>query len=200
MTETYKDIEGYEGLYQVSNYGKVIGLLRNKELKADSSSGYKRVTLSKNGITTRYLIHRLVATAFIFNLNNKPHINHIDNNPSNNHTDNLEWVNHSENMTHAHKQGRLANIEASNAAVPVNYLRYEELHRERLGERFIAYYPPKQVLETYREGKKEKAAIKYVCSECNNIRIGVVGWKELRELNGVCPNCQNYVNVDEDIV
>lgn len=121
--ETWKDIKGFEELYEVSNYGNVRAKYREfigkdgklkkyheRLLKPDTSvikRGYARVTLSKDGIVTRYQVHRLVAGAFIPNPENKPFINHIDNNGLNNHVDNLEWCSHSENMIHAQKQGRL---------------------------------------------------------------------------------------------
>lgn len=201
MSIVTKDIQGYEGEYLISSLGTVTSLKRNITLKEDIAvSGYRRVTLSSEGNTKRYLVHRLVAQTFIPNPENKPHINHIDNDPNNNSVDNLEWCTHSENMIHAHKQGRLANIKASQAAVSVNYLRYTEMHKEKLGERFIAYYPPYAVLDTPRGGKKEKSAVKYICMECSEVRIGIVGWKELREHLGLCPNCQAKVIVDEDIV
>lgn len=117
----YKDIENYEGLYQVSSNGTVRSLPRiivNKNgneqrynglvLKPDINElGYCRVTLSKNHSTKRFAVHHLVGKAFISNPENKPHINHIDNTPSNNDVSNLEWCTHSENMIHAQKQGRL---------------------------------------------------------------------------------------------
>jgi len=120
----WKTIENYEGLYEVSNTGQVKALEREiinkngriqkypeKILKHDlntmSFTTYSRVTLCKNHTTKRFLVHRLLAKAFIPNPLNKEHINHIDNNGQNNYTANLEWCTHSENMIHAEKQGRL---------------------------------------------------------------------------------------------
>lgn len=122
--EQWKQIKGYEGLYEVSNLGKVRSLDRTiinkrgtpqkyngKTLKWDiaehTHSSYARVTLSKDHKTKRYSVHRLVAEAFIVNLDNKECVNHIDNNALNNNVSNLEWCTHSENMIHAQKQGRL---------------------------------------------------------------------------------------------
>lgn len=93
---------GYEGLYQISSWGRVKSLSRidsrghkRKEKMRDLSTdkdGYKYIGLSKKGEKRKnYRIHRLVATAFIPNPNNLPYINHKDTNPSNNHVDNLEW-------------------------------------------------------------------------------------------------------------
>ena len=112
--EVWKDIEGYEGFYQVSNLGRVKSLLNRFPntkgiciMKEEIiPKGYKRVYLSKP-YRKRFLVHRLVAKAFIPNPDNKPDINHIDNNPSNNTATNLEWCNQSENLLHAQKQHRL---------------------------------------------------------------------------------------------
>lgn len=117
----YQDIEGYEGLYQVDNYGNVRALPRiiinkngkeqyypTKQLKPDvGKMGYHRVTLCKGHTTKRFLVHQLVGKAFIENKEMLPQINHKDNDPTNNCVDNLEWVTHSGNMIHAQKQGRL---------------------------------------------------------------------------------------------
>ncbi len=90
--EIWKDIEGYEELYQVSNFGRVKSLINNIIMIPNiDNKGYYKIDLRKKGKTTRYSIHRLVAQAFISNPDNLPFINHIDENPSNNHVDNLEW-------------------------------------------------------------------------------------------------------------
>ena len=95
MEEIWKDIDGYEGIYQVSNMGQVKSLdrmvtnidgvtymVRGRILRqANDDKGYKRVTLSKNCITKNYQVHRLVAIAFIPNPNNYPVVNHLDETP-----------------------------------------------------------------------------------------------------------------------
>lgn len=92
MEEIWKDIEGYEGFYQVSNMGRVRGLRRNIILKIKiARNGYERVHLYKNKGYKHFLIHRLVANAFIPNPNNLPQVNHKDENKTNNCVDNLEW-------------------------------------------------------------------------------------------------------------
>ena len=103
MKELWHEIVGFEEDYQVSNFGKVKSYKRkNKSILKESLSkrGYKRVTLYKNNKQFYYSVHRLVATAFIPNPENKPHINHIDGNKMNNNVDNLEWCNQSENILH----------------------------------------------------------------------------------------------------
>lgn len=117
MKEIWKDIAGYEGLYQVSNLGRVKSFERrwrtgknnnikrkHKEMiisKSKQIKSYHVVTLYKNNIQTQKGVHRLVAKAFIPNPENKPQVNHKDGNKLNNHINNLEWVTIKENMRHA---------------------------------------------------------------------------------------------------
>lgn len=115
MQEIWKDIKGYEGLYQISNLGRVKSLKRiekfyhNKEDKilkaAKCGNCYLKVILCKNNIKRNLMIHRLVAETFISNPENKVTVNHIDGNKHNNCVDNLEWNSYSENIKHAYKLG-----------------------------------------------------------------------------------------------
>ena len=95
--EIWKDIEGFEGYYQVSNMGRVKSLNyrrtgKEKILKGyDNGYGYLRVMLSKEGKNKQYRINRLVAQAFIENPDNLPEVNHKDKVRTNNCVDNLEW-------------------------------------------------------------------------------------------------------------
>ena len=105
MVEIWKDIPGYEGIYAVSNFGKVKSLQRTRKGSYGSirivyekilnhkidKDGYHIVTLSKEGKTKCIGVHRLVAQAFLPNIYNLPMVNHKDENPSNNFVDNLEW-------------------------------------------------------------------------------------------------------------
>ena len=85
VREVWKDIPQYEGLYQVSNFGRVWSVRSQKVLKPRLSHGYERVALyARNGKIKDELIHRLVGLAFIPNPNHLPQINHIDQNKSNN--------------------------------------------------------------------------------------------------------------------
>ena len=101
--EEWRDIEGYEGLYQVSNMGRVRSLnyMHTGKIREISQrtkkTGYQDVLLHKNGKRKLWSVHRLVATAFIPNPDNKPEVDHIDTNPSNNNVDNLRWVTSLEN-------------------------------------------------------------------------------------------------------
>lgn len=116
--EEWKEIPGYEKLYEASTYGNI----RTCEGKVTSNSryetrvwkqrilkqktdkgGYKRVSLWLDGKNKDYLVHRLVALTFIDKIEEKELINHKDSNPSNNLVENLEWCNHYENLIHAYQ-------------------------------------------------------------------------------------------------
>ena len=109
MEEIWKDIKGYEGLYQVSNLGRIksfprIGTQTKKErIKkfVKSFNGYYRVSLWKNGKSQVVSVHRLVVKAFINNMNDNLQVNHIDGNKENNAIYNLELVTPKENIKHA---------------------------------------------------------------------------------------------------
>ena len=105
--EIWKDIEGYEGLYQVSNYGNVRSLnyanrgFVKKLVPKISNRGYQWVELAQNGKRRQITIHRIVATAFINNPNNYPVVNHKDENKTNNNVENLEWCTRSYNVKYS---------------------------------------------------------------------------------------------------
>jgi hypothetical protein len=94
----WKDIEGYDGAYQVNQYGEVRSTKRNSKVALnDNGIGYKFIRLWKRNHEQKYYVHRLVALSFIPNVNNHPLVDHIDNNPSNNTLNNLRWVDKSLN-------------------------------------------------------------------------------------------------------
>ena len=109
--EEWKDIKGFEGLYQISNFGKVkrmryINKNTNKEQERIKvlklrKDGYYEVALYKDGKPKYIQVHRLVAGAFLQNPNNLPQVNHKDGNKQNNYVENLEWVTISENVLHS---------------------------------------------------------------------------------------------------
>ena len=119
--ENWKDIQGYEGFYQVSDCGNVKSLARDVYnprgnvyhleekilVPLLNSKGYQFVHLYKNGTSKAILIHRLVALAFIPNPENKPMINHKDENPLNNCVNNLEWCTAQYNANYGTRNERI---------------------------------------------------------------------------------------------
>ena len=105
MKEQWKIIDEYPN-YQVSDLGRVMNKKTGRVLNLDRrKDGYLQVDLLKDGKKKLFLVHRLVATAFIENPYNKPCVNHIDGCKSNNYVENLEWCSHSENMKHSYRTG-----------------------------------------------------------------------------------------------
>ena len=105
-----KILNGWKGIFQISNTGKVRRLYKRgpKELKSVvKRGGYKGVLLKANGIFKCELIHRLVATAFIPNPDNLPHVNHKDEDKTNNSIDNLEWCDAKYNNNYGTKGKRI---------------------------------------------------------------------------------------------
>ena len=104
MEEIWKDIEGTDGRYQVSNFGRVRSFARNPKgiiLKTQIYRSYESVGICKTrGKSQTTPVHRLVAQAFVPNPNNYPEVNHKDENKSNNRADNLEWCTRQYNMSY----------------------------------------------------------------------------------------------------
>lgn len=178
MEEIWKDIKGYEGIYQVSNTGKVrrIGKCSNqytswetkRELKAgDNGSGYKFVNLSHHNNQKQKYIHRLVAQAFI----EKPKcdeyltVNHKDGNKNNNDVNNLEWATQSENNQHAYDVLNKKTLK-NNPKVSKVVIQYD------LNDNKIKQYP--SIREAERKTNINSSSISEVC---RNIRSTAGGFK-----------------------
>ena len=118
--ETWRDIAGYEGLYEVSDLGNVRSLnyLRTGQTRIlkpmKTPKGYQQVHLCKDGNIKKNYVHRLVAQAFIENPNNLPEINHKDENKENNAVTNLEWCDHKYNINHGTCIERVAKANTNN--------------------------------------------------------------------------------------
>lgn len=124
MSEIWKDIHGYERIYQISNLGRVKAkgnpyFCNGKQLDSDgrilkpqpNSKGYLRIYLTKNGSKKYFFIHRLVAEHFIPNPDELDTVNHKDFNPQNNSTENLEWTTRKGNMRYSADRGRFDHTE-----------------------------------------------------------------------------------------
>lgn len=131
--EFWKQIVGFEGLYEVSNNGKIKSLGNGKSTNSNTkkerfltikvtTNGYTKVKLSKNSKRFYFSVHRLVALNFIENPSNKREVNHIDGNKLNNCVDNLEWITSSDNQKHAFGLGLQKSIKGKDhlQSIPIN--------------------------------------------------------------------------------
>lgn len=125
MDEQWKDVVGYEGLYQVSNLGRIkclpktihYGWYNNKVVEQREMikkntldrNGYLFTILTKDGVRKNHLIHRLVAQSFLPNPNDYECVNHKDENKTNNYVDNLEWCSHKYNSNYGTIRQRISN-------------------------------------------------------------------------------------------
>lgn len=150
MKEIWKSVVGYEGLYEVSNLGRVKGVERklphnrNKNLtyirkeklltSTKMNNGYLRVEMSNNGKHKLNLVHRLVALTFIPNPNNYREVNHINCDKSDNRVENLEWVSSSQNKIHALENNLYQNnkvlLQIKNGVVINEYKSTKEAERK----------------------------------------------------------------------
>ena len=105
--EKFKDIDNYEGLYQISNYGRVFSVKSNKFLKPfKNQDNYLQVQLYKDGKSKLYLVHRLVAQAFLPNPLHLPEVNHKSEIKTENFVENLEWCDRSYNCNYGTRTQR----------------------------------------------------------------------------------------------
>lgn len=123
MKEEWKDIDSYEGLYQISSFGNVRNRFQKYLKPNQSEHGYLKVELHNKKQRKTIHIHRMVAKAFVENPYGHEEVNHIDENKHNNKADNLEWVSHLYNVRYANrprKVGRYAKIVGSNTIFQYN--------------------------------------------------------------------------------
>lgn len=146
--EKWLPIKGYEGLYEVSNLGRIKSLRKNKMLSIKPvKDSYKTVRLiDKNGTRKSIRIHRIVATHFISNPENKREVNHKNMNKNDNRVSNLEWVTPKENINHAIKN-KPSMVKAMNDYN--KYIRPKLISQYTLEGQFIATYVNAKVAERY---------------------------------------------------
>lgn len=189
--ENWKSIEGYEGYFEVSNYGKIRSLTRQitksngkvqkvygQELRPfirDSSKitsvKHYRIALRLNGEQKKYFVHRLVATAFIRKPKDKEVINHIDNNGLNNYYKNLEWCTAKENVAHCHNQNRQNAEKVLEAqAKTVSVIKQKKMDRElaRIGKTY-GFLTVTNIVGFDTKTKTQDIRIQCKCELCNSI-------------------------------
>lgn len=154
MEEVWKDIPGYEGLYQVSNTGEVKSLNyrgsgETKLLKQSTNKkGYKRVVLCKNRKKKNHCVHRLVAIAFIPNPDNLPIVNHIDECKSNNMVSNLEWCTLVYNNTYGTRNERISKSSKGKT--------FSEEHKKKISENKKGKHRSEETKKKISESNKGK--------------------------------------------
>jgi hypothetical protein len=184
MEEIWKDVNGYEGIYQVSSFGRMRRISQEQNRKTPRSPKYRYVIGSTSSKTSkgkyrlvglgkrkRELLHRIVALTFIPNPKNKPQVNHIDGNPQNNKVDNLEWNTASENAFHAYRV--LGNIQTKETKLK----RAKKLYKKVIDTSNNKIYSS---VKEYAEIKKQ--------------RYNTV----VRKLNGYCKNNLNICYYNEE--
>lgn len=158
--EVWKKVEGFEN-YEVSNFGNVKSLNYNgtnkeKFLKIRFlKTGYCRVNLCKNGKSTDFYIHRLVAISFLLKKDIDNQVNHLDGNKLNNNVSNLEWCNQSENMIHSYKIG-LQKIGEKNSKSKLSNTNVLEIKKSKLPYPELAnkFNVSKSLICMIKKGKK----------------------------------------------
>lgn len=188
--EEWKPIKGYEGLYEVSNLGRVKSLNRKilcsngliKEIKEkiltpkDNGKGYLNVILSKNGNHKNFYIHRLVAEAFIPNLENKEEVDHINTNKYDNNVDNLRWVTRCENCNNPLTKKRIKDNHADVSGE--NHPRYGKYNN---GKKIVQLNENGEFVKIWNSGMEIKRELGYDPSHiskcCNKKREMSYGYR-----------------------
>lgn len=197
--EVWKPIKDYEGLYEISNLGRVKSLNyggtgKGKVLKnIERSNGYLGVRLTKNGKTKAFKVHRLVAEAFIPNPEDKPCVDHINTIKNDNRVENLRWATHKENMNNPLTKKKMsenyANFKGENH--PMYGKHHSEETRKKMSKNHVdikgenhPFYGKHHTEETKRKMSEAKKG-KY-CGEKNHRSKSVVQ---------IDPNTNEVVNI-----
>lgn len=159
--EEWKEIPGYEGLYEVSNIGNVRNIRRNTLLRFSNNQGYTQVYLYKNGIRKGLKVHKIVAQAFLPNPDNLPMINHKDEDKTNNNVTNLEWCDAKYNVNYGHRTENAINTRVKNGYADPNFIGFGLNEKEYMKEYNRIYYERNREKSNeyskryYQEHKKE---------------------------------------------
>ena len=159
--EEWKNVIGYEGLYEVSNIGNVRNVKRNTLLRLSKNQGYIQVWLYKNGIRAGLKVHRLVAEAFLPNPDNLPQVNHKDEDKTNNRVENLEWCTAKYNTNYGHRTENAINTRVKNGYADPDFIGFGLNKKEYMKEYNRIYYEKNREKSNecskryYQEHKKE---------------------------------------------
>ena len=160
--EEWKNVIGYEGLYEVSDKGNVRNVRRNTLLRLSKNKyGYIQVWLYKNGIRTVFTVHRLVAQVFIENPDNLPEVNHLDEDKTNNRVDNLEFCDHKYNSNYGNRTKNIVSTRVKNGYADPDFIGFGLNKKEYMKEYHRIYYERNREKSNeynkryYQEHKKE---------------------------------------------
>ena len=179
MIEIWRDITDYPN-YQVINLGNVKNIKTNKMLKPFVSNRYLKVALSNNSEIKHFPIHRLVASAFIPNPDDKPQVNHKDGYKLNNNVENLEWVTKKENIRHAWNTGLCENARYN---LQNHYIKSIEKRKRKIKQydiqgNFIEEYG--SIIEASKKYNIASTNIKNACKGIYKTSCGFI-WKYSEE-------------------
>jgi len=192
MNEEWRDVTGYEGLYQVSNTGKVKSLDRYVKARSDSKmikrgtvmklqeshKGYCIVSLHKENNIKSFSVHRLVAEAFIPNPMRKPQVNHKDCDKKNNMVSNLEWCTQDENMRHASDNGIYNNKSSKQlSAIRKNQLIASEKRKKAVNQYSVDGLFIRQFASMTEAEKETGTSLSKISMCCNGKRKKANGYK-----------------------
>ena len=185
--------------YYITVDGKVLNS-KNKEMKSDVSSRYKRVQIYfEDGTTRKELVHRLVAKAFIPNPENKPFVNHIDGNKHNNTVENLEWVTPKENGQHASKSGLLESYSGENHYCS----EYTTEQVERICQMLSEGYRNKDISEIVQvpvglvSSVRTKASWKHVSDKYPNIKKKRHKRASIETVDWICSKLEQGMTIQQ---
>ena len=167
MKEIWKDIIGFEGIYEISNLGRIRRIKTGRILSTRRSDDwYITVTLYKDKKRYGKSLHRLVSEAFISNPDNLPEVNHRDEDKTNNRVDNLEFCDHKYNVNYGTIKDRIRNTRLKNGHINEEYSgldkksygkKYYQEHKEERKEYGKKYYQDcKEEMKKYKETHKEE--------------------------------------------
>ena len=190
--EVWKPIEGYEGLYEVSDKGNVrsldryvytgaAGMVRRKGVfmkQQTNKKGYKTVMLHDSSRVRSTTVHRLVAEAFIPNPDNKSQVNHIDTDKTNNSVSNLEWNTQEENMAHAKKHNLFKNKTEKQIKACAKNLEKAYIKRRRPVDMYTLDGHYIKTFESIRKASAEtNTSGSHITSVCKGYRGSSGGYK-----------------------
>lgn len=166
--EQWVDIKGYEGLYGISNLGNIFSCRADRNLKPQKTNrGYLRICLSVNDSKKFISVHRLVASAWVFNPGLKPQVNHIDGDKTNNKAKNLEWCTQVENSAHSYNTG----LQQKKYGEDVSSAKLSNDQVREIKSRLMLYKKGdcKRIAEEYGVTRQNIEYIKNGKSRCNEI-------------------------------